>query len=122
MQHTATLSSRIRTNPYFWYAVVCIVGLLIWCMIANIGQRNYLYETALTFVAHLVYTGSVLLGLALGIWLGMLVARRTSRAWLGWVVGIVVWAVAAVGLRDLGRELPDVGWRVKAIENYEPLE
>jgi hypothetical protein len=116
------LRSRITSNLFFWYAVICVAGLAVWSMITNIGQRHYLTETALTFAAQFVYIGSLATGLGLGIWLGVLVGRRTSRTWAGWAVGIAVFGAVTIGIREIGHEIPGVGWRVKAIESYEPLD
>jgi hypothetical protein len=45
-----------------------------------------------------------------------------SRTWPGAIASIVICVALVIGARELAKEIPDVGWRMKAIESYEREE
>lgn len=105
-----------------WYIAICIALLALWSLWSNIGYRPYLKESALTFVAHLLYIGSFAIGLGVGIYGGMRIYALTSRTWAGWIGGIVIALAIVTGARELAKGIPDIGWRIRAIEESEPLD
>jgi hypothetical protein len=79
------------------------------------GERHFVGAFSESFVAVLLYWATLLGSFALAIWAGSKVGGRTSRAWLGWFVGIVV-LFSAFEVRDVVKEIPGVGWRIKMME------
>jgi hypothetical protein len=96
-----------------------VVGILVVTSVDAIhmawGERYFAIAFFESLIAVLLYWATALGAVAVGIWAGSKAAGRTSRKWLGWVVGIAVF-LAALNLRDVTKEIPSVGWRIKKME------
>jgi hypothetical protein len=96
-----------------------LVGILIVISVDAIhmawGERYFGIAFFESLVAVLLYWATALGAIAVGLWAGIKVAKRTSRTWFGWIVGIAV-LFAALNLRDMTKEIPGVGWRIKKME------
>lgn len=78
------------------------------------GERDFLTGFIEEVVAVVLHYGIILGGLAFAIWLGMTVASRTSKNWLGWVAGGVIFLGVSF-VNEITTSIPGVGWRIEAM-------
>ncbi|MCA0279074.1 MAG: hypothetical protein LCH86_24020 [Proteobacteria bacterium] len=79
------------------------------------GERDFLAGVAETFVAYLLHSGGPIAAMAAGTWIGIKMAKASSKDWLGWMIGIVTFAVLCLGLAMLTDDIPGISWRMKAM-------
>lgn len=79
------------------------------------GERRPVAAFAESLVAVTAYWATGLGSIALGIWGGVTVAKKTARTWAGWAAGIAIIFLFSFS-RLLVKEIPGVGWRVEKIE------
>lgn len=80
------------------------------------GERDFLTGFIENIAAIVLRYGVVVGGIALAIWLGIKIAKRT-RPSIGWVAGIIIVLVVLRLGSDITRSIPGVGWRVDAMKN-----
>ena len=79
------------------------------------GERDFVVGVAETFVAYLLHSGGPIAAMAAGTWIGIKMAKASSKDWLGWMIGIVTFAVLSLGLAIVTDDIPGIGWRMRAI-------
>jgi len=79
------------------------------------GEHDFLAGVAETFVAYLLHFGGFAGAMAAGAWIGIRLARASSKDWLGWMIGIVTFALLTLGLAIVTGDIPGIGWRMRAI-------
>lgn len=84
-----------------------IVGL--WLVLTAIGcavEDGPLRSCMRTNLHGAIATGLHLAAAAFAVWVGMLLAGRSRRNWLGWVLGLVVFIAGAYLVDWLGYPMP----------------
>jgi len=76
------------------------------------GERDFVAGFINEIVAIVLHYGIWAGGIALGIWAGMRIGKRT-RPWIGWVVGIGIGLFGAALVSGAAQDMPGVGWRMK---------
>ncbi len=99
-----------------WASAICVLVLLDSIRFAW-GERDFVDGVVQTFVASIFYYGGMFAGVGTGIWVGIRVAEKSNKNWLGWFVGVIA-ATVVYGLIDrTASALPGVDWRVKAMRD-----
>ena len=79
------------------------------------GEQDFVVGVAQSFVAYLLHSGGPIAAMAAGAWIGIKMAKASSKDWLGWMIGIVTFAVLCLGLAMLTDDIPGISWRMKAM-------
>lgn len=102
-------------SKHIVYAVL-IVGVLVEAAMSMHPSSRPVAEFAESLIAVILYWGSILFSFASSVYLGIKSAEKSRMTWIGWVVGIVIFAVAAVATSRLSSAIPGVGWRIEQRE------
>ena len=80
------------------------------------GESDFVSGFGQEIVATVLRYGLMVVGVGVGIWMGMQVAKRT-RTWFGWTAGLIVFSAVMVFGTNIAEALPGVGWRIKAMND-----
>jgi hypothetical protein len=82
------------------------------------GSRNIFPQFFYQFFGRVLYYGFVVGSFAGAIYFGMKTSKKYSKSWLGWVVGISVFACIML-IMDLAKEIPGIGSVMKGMQNSD---
>jgi hypothetical protein len=96
-----------------WASGIAAVVLFEAVSVAS-QERNFAAALIEHSAALVLRYGILALAIGGGIWIGMKIAKR-SRQWVGWVAGIMVFAIVTIVCYDITEGIPGVGWRMSAM-------
>lgn len=100
-----------------------ISGLAALFLISSIGpalnERHFLPALFQNFVALSLHWGLIALAFGGAIWIGLKVAVRSGKNWLGWVIGLFIVIIVAGPVSGFFEGLPGVGEKLSALGNSD---
>jgi ABC-type phosphate transport system permease subunit len=111
---------HVRTSrvPYLVKPISAIVfGVLFLATAADMMSRNEHVSAfpavfAAIFLMYFTIIAPAVAGGVVGVWL----ARRTDRAWLGWIAALAVFLMLGTALHIGVRAIPGIGWRIESMQ------
>ena len=114
------------TSAFYWIAarwselptwakwVFGIGGLfLLQAALSALGEKSIVAATAENFVAYVFQYGSVVGGIAAGLWVGTRLLKRTRSNLLSWTGGIAAAVFVGTIVYGIGGSIPGVAWRLE---------
>ena len=82
-------------------------------------ERHFLPAFLGNFAALTLHWGLIALGFGGAVWLGMKIATKTGKTWLGWVTGLAFLMLIAGPITFFFQGLPGVGKRLSALSDTD---
>jgi len=113
------MNNEREKNPKYpnWvaYLLIAFSFLATPAYLSAWDEKRVIAAFAEWLVAHMLYYGVSIGGIAAGYFVGCKVYKRTSRQWLGWVVGILIGLTVVVTVWGVCSKIPGIGWRMEKI-------
>ena len=105
-------SSRWVRHPLVILGGLFLIALAIDSISAVWGEKRPVGGFFEEFVARMIHWGTPLGSFAIAIWFGIKISERSKSKLLGWIAGILLFALVGFGAIALSSKISGVGWRI----------